>query len=66
MYRYVLRLGFLDGKEGLVFHFLQGCWYRFQVDSYILEMRTRDKARFAGDEAGESAPDDSRLGRADD
>lgn len=38
-YRYLLRLGFLDGKEGLVFHFLQGCWYRFLVDSYILEMR---------------------------
>lgn len=26
---YVLRLGFLDGKEGLIFHFLQGCWYRY-------------------------------------
>jgi glycosyltransferase involved in cell wall biosynthesis len=31
-YRYVLRLGFLDGKEGLVFHFMQGLWYRLLVD----------------------------------
>ncbi len=38
-YRYFLRLGFLDGKEGLVFHFLQGFWYRFLVDAYIYEYR---------------------------
>ena len=36
-YRYFLRLGFLDGKEGLIFHFLQGCWYRFYVDTKIYE-----------------------------
>ncbi len=36
-YRYVLRLGFLDGPEGLVFHFLQACWYRFLVDAKIYE-----------------------------
>ncbi len=40
-YRYFLRLGFLDGKEGLVFHFLQGFWYRFLVDAKILEMKRR-------------------------
>lgn len=39
-YRYVLRFGFLDGKEGLVFHFLQGLWYRFLVDAKIHEART--------------------------
>ena len=39
LYRYVIRLGFLDGRQGLVFHFLQGCWYRFQVDAFILESR---------------------------
>src|SRR2546425_936911 len=38
-YRYFLRLGFLDGVEGLIFHFLQGCWYRFLVDAYIHEAR---------------------------
>ena len=38
-YRYVFRLGFLDGTEGLVFHFLQGFWFRFLVDSLIYERR---------------------------
>ena len=42
LYRYFLRLGFLDGKEGLIFHFLQGCWYRFLVDATIFERRTRE------------------------
>ncbi|MBI3441915.1 MAG: glycosyltransferase family 2 protein [Proteobacteria bacterium] len=37
IYRYFLRLGFLDGKEGLIFHFLQGFWYRFLVDAKIFE-----------------------------
>ena len=36
-YRYVLRLGFLDGRPGLVFHFLQGFWYRFLVDAKLVE-----------------------------
>lgn len=39
LYRYILRLGFLDGKEGLVFHCLQGFWYRFLVDAKIYEAR---------------------------
>ncbi|MEM1359165.1 MAG: hypothetical protein AAGF89_13240, partial [Bacteroidota bacterium] len=38
-HRYFLKLGFLDGKEGLVFHFLQGFWFRFLVDSTILEIK---------------------------
>lgn len=41
-YRYVVRLGFLDGKEGLVFHFLQGCWFRFLVDVNLDEFRRAD------------------------
>jgi glycosyltransferase involved in cell wall biosynthesis len=31
-YRYLLRLGFLDGKEGFIFHFLQGLWCRLLID----------------------------------
>lgn len=38
-YRYFLKRGFLDGKEGLVCHFLQGFWYRFLVDAKIYEIR---------------------------
>jgi len=41
LYRYFFRLGFLDGKEGLIFHFLQGFWYRFLVDAKIYEMKKR-------------------------
>lgn len=37
--RYVLRLGFLDGKKGLVFHTLQGFWNFFLVDAKIDEAR---------------------------
>jgi glycosyltransferase involved in cell wall biosynthesis len=37
--RYIFQFGFLDGRKGLAFHFLQACWYRFYVDAKILEMR---------------------------
>lgn len=36
-YRYVFRLGFLDGTPGLVWHVLQGFWYRFLVDAKIYQ-----------------------------
>jgi len=37
-YRYFFRLGFLDGKAGLTYHFLQACWYRFLVDAMLMEL----------------------------
>ncbi|MGC8742909.1 MAG: glycosyltransferase family 2 protein [Verrucomicrobiia bacterium] len=43
LYRYFLKLGFLDGKEGLIFHFLQGFWYRFLVDAKIYEIEKKAK-----------------------
>jgi glycosyltransferase involved in cell wall biosynthesis len=39
LYRYIIRFGYLDGKEGLIFHFLQGFWYRFLVDAKLHEVR---------------------------
>lgn len=39
IYRYVVRLGFLDGKEGMAFHVLQGFWYRYLVDVKVYEVR---------------------------
>lgn len=39
LYRYIIRLGFLDGKEGLIFHFMHGFWYRFVVDINIFNLR---------------------------
>ena len=38
LYRYVVRLGFLDGRRGLVYHFLQGFWYRFLVGAKLREL----------------------------
>lgn len=39
LYRYFFRLGFLDGRQGLVFHVLQGFWFRFLVDAKVYEIR---------------------------
>lgn len=36
-YRYYFKLGFLDGKAGKIFAFLQAYWYRFLVDAKIYE-----------------------------
>ncbi len=43
IYRYFILLGFLDGKEGLIYHFLQGYWYRFLIDSKLIEYRKEIK-----------------------
>jgi glycosyltransferase involved in cell wall biosynthesis len=37
IYRYFLRLGFLDGREGLVFWMLQTFWFRFLIDAKLFE-----------------------------
>jgi glycosyltransferase involved in cell wall biosynthesis len=39
LWRYVGQLGFLDGREGLIYHFLQGFWYRFLVETKVVELR---------------------------
>ncbi len=47
-YRYVVQRGFLDGKEGFIFHFFQGLWYRMLVDVKLYELRKNrpfDKAQ---------------------
>lgn len=41
IYRYFFKLGFLDGKEGLIWHVLQGFCYRFLVDAKIFELKKR-------------------------
>lgn len=38
-YRYVIRLGFLDGRVGFAFHVLQGFWYRYLVDAKVAEVK---------------------------
>lgn len=43
IYRYYLRLGFLDGTEGKIFCFLQAYWYRFLVDAKIYEAELKER-----------------------
>ncbi|APU68662.1 glycosyltransferase family 2 protein [Christiangramia flava] len=43
IYRYFFKLGFLDGKQGFVWHLLQGFWYRFLVDAKIFELNLKFK-----------------------
>lgn len=44
LYRYIFRLGFLDGFYGFAFHFLQGFWYRFLVDLKVMEFKRMYKS----------------------
>lgn len=37
-YRLILRGGFLDGYRGVMFHTLQGLWYRLLVDAKVMEV----------------------------
>ena len=46
-YRYFFRLGFLDGKEGFIFHFLQAFWFRTLVDIKLDEMRRYPDGRLS-------------------
>jgi hypothetical protein len=43
IYRYYFKLGFLDGTEGRIFHFLQAYWYRFLVDAKIFQCEKNGK-----------------------
>ena len=42
-HRYFIQLGILDGKEGMIFHFLQALWFRFVVDVKIFELESEEK-----------------------
>ncbi|WP_439474445.1 glycosyltransferase family 2 protein [Algoriphagus formosus] len=46
LYRYFIKLGFLDRTKGLIWHFLQGFWYRFLVDAKVYDIKRR--AKFSG------------------
>lgn len=43
IYYYVFKLGFLDGKEGFVYHYMYHRWYRTLVDAKILEQKILNK-----------------------
>ena len=42
-YRYIIRFGFLDGSVGFVFYVLQTFWFRFVIDSKLLERKLLQK-----------------------
>ncbi|MBR2343769.1 MAG: glycosyltransferase family 2 protein [Clostridia bacterium] len=44
IYNYIFRGGFLDGREGLVFCFLECYWYRLLVDAKIFEYQKRGES----------------------
>jgi glycosyltransferase involved in cell wall biosynthesis len=39
IYRYFFKLGFLEGKEGFLWSFMQGWWYRTLVDAKVFEIK---------------------------
>jgi len=40
-YRYVVRGGFLDGREAFTYHFLQALWFPMLIDIRYLELKRR-------------------------
>ncbi|MFD3393775.1 glycosyltransferase family 2 protein [Aquirufa sp. OSTEICH-129V] len=38
LYSFILRLGFLDGKQGVIWNVLQVFWYRYLVDCKVFEI----------------------------
>lgn len=44
VYNYVFRLGFLDGREGFLYHYFECMWYRMLVDARILEFEKTGQA----------------------
>ena len=39
LYRYIIKLGLLDGRAGFEWDFFQGLWYRMLIDSKVAEAR---------------------------
>lgn len=45
LYKYYIKLGFLDGKEGKIYAFIQTYFYRFVVDAKIYEEEKNENSR---------------------
>ena len=41
LYRYIYKRGFLDGKEGFLWCFMQGWWYRTLVDIQVYQIKQK-------------------------
>lgn len=42
LHRFIFKLGFLDGRTGWIFHFMQAFWFRMVVDIKIDELLKKD------------------------
>lgn len=42
IYRYLFRLGFLDGKAGFIYHTIHGLFYRFLIDIKYLQIKNKN------------------------
>jgi glycosyltransferase involved in cell wall biosynthesis len=47
-YRYIVRGGFLDGRPGFTYHFLQGLWFPMLIDIKYLELKRNRQRRKDG------------------
>ncbi|MGH8127393.1 MAG: glycosyltransferase family 2 protein [Gammaproteobacteria bacterium] len=66
IYRYFFRLGFIDGRAGLVFIFLQTFWYRFLVDAKLYEHKLcKETALFQKRNCSEMAPSSKKSGKTE-
>ena len=45
IYRYFVRLGFIDGKMGFLYHFFHALWYRLVVDLLIYRVNSEYKKK---------------------
>ena len=46
IYRYFFKLGFLDGRNGFIFHFLQAFWYRLVIDIKIIQDKDKNNGQY--------------------
>ena len=44
IYNYIFRLGFLDGREGFLYHYFECMWYRMLIDARIYEYEKTGRA----------------------
>jgi exosortase/archaeosortase family protein len=56
LYRMVFQLGILDGRTGIIFHFLQGFWFRLVVDIKIDEILQQQKPLKKKMDTGKNEP----------
>ena len=60
VYNYIFRLGFLDGREGFIYHWMYQRWYRTLVDAKIYEQKKFPKPFVATGALGETDLDGAR------